>query len=144
MRWLSGLLVLVAMLSAAPAFAWEGDTVKVGGPGGGEFHDPCESGAMVGMSYKAGKDLNVIWMTCQPMTDGKLHGHPADEGAWGYYGGGKGYEGRSGSIEGTPGAVVQAIYVHSANVLHEYWLLCRNLLTGEHFQTDWSQTNGGS
>jgi hypothetical protein len=41
--------------------------------------------------------------------------------------------------------VVQAIYLDQSmiRVVHEFWLLCRNLVTGEHHKTAWSLTKGG-
>jgi len=147
MRWQTTKLIAAFVLFAAasPATAWEGDTLKVGGGGGQEFHDFCGPGeAVVGITYKASKDLNVIWMTCQPMRDGHLEGRPSDHGAKGFY-----VDTGHGSSQGWIGCpapmVVQAIYASESavRVVHDFWLRCRNLVTGEHHNSDWSLTQGG-
>jgi hypothetical protein len=139
-------MALAAALWAAvlPATAWEGDTIRVGGPGGAQDRDLCGSGeAMVGLTYKAGKDLNVVWMTCAATQGGLATGRPSDRGAWGT-GADNGHGMRGGNVGCPAPMVVQAIYATmGAKVVHDFWLLCRNLTTGEHFQAPWSQTMGG-
>jgi hypothetical protein len=99
---------------------------------------------MVGLSYKAGKDLNVVWMTCAAMHGPAADGRPSDQGAWGHYADNN-HGARGGSIQCPPPMVVQAIYLTESAVrlVHDFWLLCRDLATGAKFNTDWSLTMGG-
>ncbi len=148
MRWLLAALVALVMGAAAtlPALAFEGDTILVGGPGGKHDRDPCGgTDAMVGLSYKAGKDLNVVWMTCAAMHGPAADGRPSDQGAWGHYADNN-HGARGGSIQCPPPMVVQAIYLTESAVrlVHDFWLLCRDLATGAKFNTDWSLTMGGA
>lgn len=146
MKRLATILIAAALLLAAiaGASAWEGDTIRVGGSGGAQDRDLCKSGeAMVGLSYKAGKDLNVVWMTCAATQNGAAVGRPYDRGAWGD-GTDNGHGMRGGNVGCPAPMVVQAIYATmGANVVHDFWLLCRNVVTGEHFKAPWSLTMGG-
>lgn len=146
MKWLIAALISPLLLLAAlsPVLAFVGDTLRVGGPGGAEFHDPCAPGeVVVGIAYSAGKDLNRMSTSCQA-----LHGNNIDAPA--HYLNGHGvpirYGGEHGAIRCPEPMAVQAIYLTESSVklVHDFWLLCRNLVTGEHYQTAWSRTEGGA
>jgi len=143
MKSLAAVLIAPFLLWAAlsTSNAWAGDTPKVGGPGGSEFHDSCGAGeAVVGFYYTAGKDLDEIAAICQPLQGNRAVGPRRELPAHG---------GLSLTVEGTVSCeeimVVQAIHVtiSAINVIHDFWLTCRSLVTDLRYETSRSHTKGG-
>ena len=127
--------------AVSPSSAREGNTSIVGGPGGSEFHESCDAGeAVVGFYYTAGKDLDEIAAICQPLEGNKAVGPRHELPAHG---------GLSLSVEGTVACsdimVVQAIHVtvSKINVIHDFWLTCRSLVTDLRYESERSRTKGG-
>ncbi|RWM25610.1 hypothetical protein [Mesorhizobium sp.] len=155
MKRLIALLIAPVLLLVAlsPSIAFEGDTLRVGGPGGQEFHDLCGPGtALAGIGYGAGKDLDAMGMRCKALHGGKVEGPDQPGRTWGenaapfadaFGGMTKRVQGRVSCPEPL---AVQAIYLteSAVKVVHDFWLLCRNLATGEHYKTSWSRTVGGA
>jgi hypothetical protein len=143
MRWAIAILLAPVLFWAAlsPSSAREGNTSSVGGPGGAEFHASCAPGeAVIGFYYTAGKDLDEIAALCQPLQGNRAEGPYHQLLAYG---------GLSLSVEGTVTCssimVVQAIHVtvSAVNVIHDFWLTCRSLVTDLRYETKRSRTKGG-
>ncbi|MDG4884453.1 SH3 domain-containing protein [Mesorhizobium sp. WSM4884] len=143
-------LLLVAL---SPSIAFEGNTLRVGGPGGQEFHDLCGPGtALASIDYDAGKDVDGMAMYCKALHGDKVEGPEQRGRTWGnpnapFADAFGGVTKRAGGRVSCPEPLaVQAIYLteSAVKVVHDFWLLCRNLATGEHYKTSWSRTVGGA
>jgi hypothetical protein len=149
MKWLRAALVapLVLWAMLSPAIAFVGDTGKVGGPGGQEFHARCPPGAViVGFAYIAAKDLNAIWINrCRALNGTRTDGPDIDMA--GHYGDkqNNGYDGLTGSLTCPAPLAIRAISVTESSVqlVHTVNLTCVDLATGTTSFSGWSQTNGG-
>lgn len=149
MRALVTTLVCLIVAATTHAAAFEGYTDFVGGPGGGRYEDSCTDGghpddALVAIDYVSGKDIDRVTAVCAVVRNSQpdayvrrldTRGMENDNGA----------QRVRGNVSCPDGMLIQAIHLTESAVelVHHFWLTCRNPFTGEQKETGETGTFGG-
>ena len=139
------LAIILVYFGALPASAFDGTTMSIGGPGGQPFAASCGAGdALVAVYGLAGKDLDTVYPECARLTDGTPSPAAVAIGGQGSTNA-NGHDDISTAVTCPRGMVIQKVHASksAAQLVHQYWFTCRNLLTGAHADTYASDTTGG-
>jgi hypothetical protein len=139
------LAIILVCFGVLPTPAFDGITMSIGGPGGASFAAPCPVGdALVAVTALSGKDVDIVYPECALLNGGTPSPDSVELGEHGSTNA-NGHNDISTLVACPRDMVIQKVHASksAAQLVHQYWLTCRNLLTGAHADTSASDTNGG-
>lgn len=136
-------LVLCLAMSGGTAHAQVGDSIVLGGPGGGNFRDQCPDGyVLIGINPNQGDDLDSVGPVCAREADGHIVADVIGLHTWG-----KPHDDDFRYPVRCPADMaVQEIVVRTShvNLVHGFSFICRNIAThqtGASDRSDWWDHN---